>query len=91
MTFAQFVSGTDGTFGVIGLINSVIVPVIFALAFLVFIYGVVKYFFIHGGDEAKRAEGRQFMLWGILGLVVLFSIWGFVNLLLSTLGIMPTK
>lgn len=87
MTFAQFIG--SGSTGVIGAINTVVVPVIFALAFLVFIWGVVNYLFISGGDETKRAEGRQFAMWGILGIVVLFSVWGLVSLLLSTLGIMP--
>ncbi len=94
MTFAQFIgvdsAGNINGTGVIGLLDTVVVPVIFALAFLVFIWGVVNYFFLHVGDEAKRSEGRQFMLWGILGMVVLFSVWGFVNLLLSTLGFAPT-
>lgn len=83
-TFAQFVTG------IIGIINIVIVPIIFALAFLAFIWGVVKYFFINnGGDEGKIAEGRKFVMWGIIGMVVIFSVWGLVNILLSTLGIMP--
>ncbi|MDO8593342.1 MAG: hypothetical protein Q7R59_00340 [bacterium] len=89
MTFAQFVG--SGSTGIIGIINIVIVPVIFALAFLVFIWGIMNYFFLNGGDEAKRSEGRQFALWGILGMVVLFAVWGFINLLLSTLGIMPPR
>ncbi len=88
MTFAQFIG--SGSTGIIGLINTIVVPVIFALAFLVFIWGVVKYFFINGDDEEKHKEGRAFIFWGILGMVVLFSVWGFVNLLLSTLGIMPS-
>ena len=29
------------------------------------------------------------LLWGVLGMVVLVSVWGLVNLLLSTLGIAP--
>jgi hypothetical protein len=93
MTFAQFVG--SGSTGIIGIINVVIAPVIFALAFLVFIYGVVKYFFIRPsgaesfGDRGGYGEGRQFILWGLIGMVVLFSVWGFVNLMLSTLGIMP--
>ncbi len=87
MTFAQFVG--SGSTGIIGLLNTVVVPVIFALAFLVFIYGVVKYLFISGGEETKRTEGRNFMLWGIIGMVVLFSVWGLVSILLSTLGIAP--
>lgn len=83
MTFAQFVSG------IINVVNVIIVPSIFALTFLVFIYGVVKYFFLSQGDADKQSEGRQFVLWGILGMVLLFSVWGFVNILLSTLGIAP--
>lgn len=89
MTFAQFIG--NGSTGIIGIVNVVIVPVIFALAFLVFIWGVLNYFVIHGGDEKKREEGRQFVLWGILGMVLLFSVWGVVSLLLSTLGIMPPR
>ena len=88
MTFAQFIG--SGSTGVIGLINTVIVPVIFALSFLVFVWGVVNYFFISGGEEGKREEGRKFAMWGILGIVVLFSVWGLVSLLLSTLGIAPS-
>ncbi len=87
MTFKQFIGSGDT--GIIGIINTVIVPVIFALAFLVFIWGVFK-FVANAGDETKRTEGRKFILWGLLGIVVLFSVWGFVNLLLSTLGIMPS-
>ena len=88
MTFAQFVG--SGSEGIIGVINTVVVPLIGSLIFLVFIWGVVKHFFINNeGDTEKLKEGRDFIFWGILGMVVYFSIWGFVNLLLSTLGIAP--
>ena len=93
MTFAQFIGvdiyGDLTGGGIIGVMNSIVAPVIFTLAFAAFIWGVINYFFLHGTEEAKREEGKQFILWGIIGLVVLFSMWGFVNLLLSTLGIMP--
>lgn len=87
MTFAKFVG--SGSEGIIGALNTIVVPLIMAFAFAVFIFGVVSHFFLHGADDTKRAEGRQFILWGILGMVVLFSVWGMVNLLLSTLGIAP--
>lgn len=87
VSFKDFIG--NGSSGIVGILNTVVVPVIFAFAFAVFVWGVVKYLFIHGGDEAKRAEGRQFVLWGVLGMVVLFSVWGFVNIMLSTLGIAP--
>ncbi len=88
MTFAQFVG--DGNTGIIGAVDAVVVPAIFGLVFLVFVWGIVKYFFLHSDDETKRAEGRNFALWGLIGMLVLFSVWGLVNLLLSTLGINPT-
>ena len=87
MTFAQFVG--SGSTGIIGVLNTIVVPVIFSLAFLVFIWGVVSHFFLYGGNETKREEGRQFILWGVIGMVLLFSVWGIVNILLSTLGIAP--
>ena len=87
MTFKDFIG--NSTTGIVGALSTVVVPVIFAFAFAAFVWGVLNYFFLHGGDEAKRAEGRKFVLWGILGMVVLFSVWGFVNIMLSTLGIAP--
>lgn len=87
MTFAQFIG--SGSTGIIGILNTVVIPVIFAFAFASFVWGVVNYFFLHGDEEGKREEGRKFMFWGIIGIVVLFSVWGFVNIMLSTLGIAP--
>lgn len=87
MSFKTFIG--SGTTGIIGVLNTVVVPIIFAFAFAVFVWGVVNYFFISGADEKKRSEGRQFVFWGLLGMAVLFSVWGFVNILLSTLGIAP--
>jgi len=88
MTFAQFV-GSGGT-GIIGVINTVVVPFIGTLAFAAFVWGVVQYFFFNNnGDVTKLKEGRDFILWGVIGMAVLFSVWGFVDILLSTLGIKP--
>jgi hypothetical protein len=88
MTFAQFVG--NGSTGVIGILNTVVVPLIGAFAFAAFLWGVFQYFFLNGDNEEKRTEGRQFAFWGVLGLVVFFSVWGLVNILLSTLGVTPT-
>ncbi len=84
MTFAQFVG--DSSTGLVGALNIVVVPVITSLAAAAFVWGVIHYFILHGDEESKREEGKKFILWGIIGLVVLFSVWGFVNILLSTLG-----
>ena len=87
MTFAQFIG--SGNTGIIGILNTVAVPIIFALSFAAFVWGVLNYFFLNGGNEEKRSEGRQFVFWSIIGMAVLFSVWGFINIMLSTLGIAP--
>lgn len=87
-SFKDFIG--SGSTGIVGLLNSVIVPIIFAFAFASFLWGVVNYFFLHGSEESKREEGRKFIFWGIIGMVVLFGVWGFVSLMLSTLGIAPS-
>ena len=64
-------------------LGDAIVALLFALAFLFFLFGMLR-FFITTNDE-DRAKGKSFALWGIVGLVVLFGVWGFVRLLLSIL------
>lgn len=86
MTFAQFVGG--GTEGIVGLLNVVVMPGLMTLAFFGFVYGLALYL-INGDNESKRSEGRQFILWGAIGIAVLVSVWAIVNIMLSTLGILP--
>lgn len=86
MTFRQLVEGPNG---ILSVIEQVVVPLIITLAFGVFVYGVVKYFFIQGDQDKSRSEGRQYMLWGIFAMALIFSTWGIVSFLLSTLGILP--
>jgi len=57
-----------------------------ALAFIVFLWGVFE-FVLHAGDETKRKEGKQAILWGIIGLVIIFGAYGIINLALGTFNI----
>lgn len=72
---------------VIDLINGVFVPLIFALAFVVFLFGIFQYFILGGHDEEKKQQGRSLMLWGIIGFFVMVSVWGLVNLLVGTFNL----
>ncbi len=66
------------------LINSSVIPFIFALAVVMFLWGAVNFFILNSDEEAKRAQGRQFMLWGIIALAVMLSVWGLVGIVRST-------
>lgn len=55
------------------------------LATLVFLWGIIKYVSA-GGDAAKIKEARSYILWGIIGLAVMGSVWAIVRFLERTVG-----
>ena len=58
---------------------------IFFLGFLYFLYGV--YEMVRGADdETARATGRQHILWGLVGMFIMISFWGIMNLICGTIG-----
>jgi hypothetical protein len=72
---------------VTNIINSSIIPLLFTGAVVMFVWGVVQFFFINGEKEEKRAQGKQFMIWGVVALAVMLSVWGLVGILGTTFGI----
>lgn len=70
----------------IGFIDNYLVPLLFAIAFIVFIFGIFQYFILGGADEEKRSKGRSLMLWGMIGFFVMVSIWGILNLFVHSFG-----
>lgn len=67
------------------LIRSV-VPFLFILAMTAFIWGIIQYF-LNPDNEEKRKSGKSYILWGLISLFVMVSMWGLVNILSSTFGI----
>jgi hypothetical protein len=64
-------------------IGDIIIQLLYALAFVFFLYGIVRLYFSE--DEKQRAAGKQYAIWGLLGIAILFAVWGFVNVLLNVL------
>lgn len=64
---------------VVGIITQYLIPLLTAIALLVFIFGLAR-FILNAGDETKVAEGKQLMFWGIVALVAMISVWGIVGL-----------
>jgi hypothetical protein len=66
-------------------VTQIINPIILLLsasAFVVFIWGTFE-FVLYAGDSAKRKEGREAILWGIVGLVIIFGAYGIINIALG--------
>lgn len=69
------------------IINSSVIPLLFALAVIMFVWGTINFFIFNADEEAKRSQGKQFMIWGIVALAVMISVWGLVGILGDTFGI----
>lgn len=65
------------------IIGGTLAPLLFATAIVAFLYGVQKYI-LAGASEDKVKEGRDMMIYGIIGLAVMFSVWGLVRLVINT-------
>ena len=89
LAFAQSINTnflTNSLQAISNFIN-LLIPFIMALALLFFIWGVFKYFVLGGGDEEKQSEGKKFMVYSIMGLVLMLAVWGIVQIVINLLGI----
>ena len=68
-----------------GLINTAL-PIVLGLAILGFFWGLAMFIF-KAGDPDKQKEARSIMIWSIVALFVMVSIWGLVNFLGQALGV----
>ncbi len=71
---------------ILNFVNTVLIPAVFGLALLVFIWGMFTTFILGGHDEEKQAAGKSLMLYAIAGFVIMVSLWGIVNFIASSLG-----
>jgi Na+/proline symporter len=62
-------------------IGNTIIGVLISFAVIWIIWNVVRFIM---SDSEKRAEIRGSILWGLVGLFVILSIWGVVNILSNT-------
>ncbi|MHB1163172.1 MAG: hypothetical protein ACYCZZ_01425 [Minisyncoccota bacterium] len=69
---------------IINTINNVFVPVLFAVAFIVFIWGAFNAFILGANSDDVKEKGKNLMLWGLIGFFVMVSVWGLVNILTGT-------
>lgn len=76
-------SGISQVLGNFGALINQATPIVVALALLGFFWGLAIYIF-NAGDEKKKVEGRNIMIWGILALFVMLSVFGIIGALQAT-------
>lgn len=78
--------------GILGIIDYVrlllnrAVPILIAFAVVYFLYGVFSYI-MASDDDDKRGKAKNVIVYGIILIFVMVSVWGLVNLLVGSFGL----
>ena len=67
------------------IINPLII-LLFVLAVVYFVYGLVRYL-LYPDNEEIRKSSKSHMLWGIIGMFIMVSVFGIMSLIINTLGV----
>jgi uncharacterized membrane protein YidH (DUF202 family) len=67
------------------IINPLIL-LLFALALVFFFYGIVEFLSNPDSDE-KKTKGKSHMIWGIIGITIMMSVWFVLNVIMNTFNI----
>lgn len=81
-----------GEFGVllsniITFTNGILIPFILGIGFLVFVWGMFRYFIAGGANDEAKEQGKSLMVYATLGFVLIIIFWGIVNLVANSTGL----
>lgn len=88
LAFAQQLGNVEELMRSIGRLVGIALPIVVALALLAFFWGLVKFIFAQGNEDAK-ADAKKIMLWGLVALFVMVAVWGLVRFIGTALGVNP--
>ncbi len=85
----SFASPLDTTIANFAAVVTALLPIMLALAVLVFFWGLVKYI-ANASDEAAKESGKTLMIWGMVALFVMVALWGIIGYVQESLGLSGT-
>ena len=84
--FAQQLGNIETLVRSVGRLVDLALPIVVAIALLGFFWGLVKFILAQGNEESK-VDAKKIMLWGVVALFVMVSVWGLVRFIGNSLGI----
>ena len=67
------------------IINPLII-LLFGLAVVYFLYGIFE-FISNQENEEKKTTGKNHMIWGIIGIVIMMGVFTILNIIMRTFNI----
>jgi len=65
--------------------QAIVYPLIYLVSFIaivIFLWGLFD-FVKNSEDSKKRSEGIQHMIWGVVGLAIMFSVYGILSIIIN--------
>jgi uncharacterized membrane protein YidH (DUF202 family) len=86
------VSASGGDFGnilvdILAISNNILIPFILGIGFLVFVWGMFRFFIVGGANDDEKEKGKSLMVYATLGFVLIIVFWGVINLIASSTGL----
>jgi len=67
-----------------------IIAILFAAALLYLVYGLAV-FILNAGDQAKREDGKRHIIYGLIGMTIMVSVYGILEIGLRTIGVRDSQ
>jgi len=58
----------------------------FVIATVIFLWGVFQ-FIAGANDSEKRQKGKEHMVWGFVGFLIMFGVFGIITIIANTVGV----
>ncbi|MDQ5949336.1 MAG: hypothetical protein QG589_462 [Patescibacteria group bacterium] len=82
----QTISSFSGIPAILKNIVTGLIPVLFALAILYFFWGLIEYIRA-AGDPKKASEGKSIMIYGLVAIFIMATLFGIISWLQGSLGV----
>jgi len=85
-----FIASAQSITSVTTLISALInysIGILIGVAIIAFFLGLIKYLFKSTGDATEKGKAAKLMIYGIIAIAVMLSIYGLVRLLQNTFGV----
>ncbi len=83
---AQSIGGILGLLAQANDLINRLIPFVIACTVLIFLWGIFG-LVMAGGDSEKRKEAQGYIIWGVVALFVMVSVWGLVNILVRSVNL----
>ena len=61
------------------------ITLLFALAVFYFLWGLMDVV-SSGDDSSKRTQGRNHIMWGLVGIFIMVAVYGLMNVAINTIS-----